>query len=142
MRREARVERIENGRVWVSAETEQGCGRCQEPGGCKSGLMSKPLSARCNTYLIESNADLSVGQRVELELPERAVLEAALFAYGLPLVLMLVFGATAALLLAHDGWVAVSALCGLGLAWLIVPRASNREKMRAMRVGLIKTLDS
>lgn len=142
MRREARVERVENGQVWVSAELEHGCGRCEEPGGCKSGLMSKPLGERCNTYVLEASVALRVGQRVELELPDHAVVQAALMAYGLPLLAMLLCGGFASLLFVHDRWVALSALAGLGLAWWAVSRKLSGQKMRAMQVRLVNTLDS
>lgn len=71
---------------------QAGCGRCEQPGGCRSGLLSRPLRPDCGEYRVANRIGARVGETVVLRVPEGAVLRAAAGAYVVP-VLMILAGA-------------------------------------------------
>lgn len=132
MQAQARVERVEAGRVWLKVnDAEQGCGRCDQPGGCRSMRITDAFGLPSRVFSLRSELPLAPGDRVLIEIADGAPLRAALASYGLAAVL-LVAGAMVGKFLAPaanaDAWAAVGAALGLGLAVLahrILGRSRN-----------------
>jgi sigma-E factor negative regulatory protein RseC len=89
------------------------CGRCNEAGGCASGLLGQTLRPK-RMYRLPNHIGAAVGDRVVVCVAEGAVLRAALLAYLLPLSLLLA-GAAIGTVLTHDDVVALAG-AGIGLA--------------------------
>ncbi len=107
-------------RVCTRAATH--CARCAQGRGCGGGLIGA-LMARGDTSMIavcDDPARTQVGDAVTVQLPERALLEAAALAYLLPLCTMLLAVALAMIAgVGREGLVALAALGGLLLGgWL------------------------
>ncbi len=68
----------------VETENGGGCGRCNEPGGCRSGLIAGMFAPGPRTYRIANTIRAQAGQRVLVCLPDGAVLRSAIAGYLVP----------------------------------------------------------
>lgn len=128
----ATVLRVAEGRVWLRLEDRPGgCGRCDEPGGCRSARISHIFKSADDVVCLPDSLGSRVGEGVLIRVPEGAPLRAALLSYVLPLVLMLVM---AALFLALQPFSNRDAnvLAGV-LAGLVVGVAAGRGALRSGR---------
>lgn len=116
------VRRVADGYAWVDVERQSGCGRCAENGGC--GRRCESASAP-STYLVQVDAALLPGVRVDLAIGDRGPLAAALLSYGVAL-FALFAGVFIAVWLGglSDPVVAAGGMAGLlvAVAWLHVSR--------------------
>lgn len=133
----AEVVRVEQGRVWVRlSEREGGCGRCNEPGGCRSMRITDAFGKPTDVFALASPLAVQAGDRVKIGIPEGGPLRAALLSYGLGAVLVLACAAAGKLLV---GGAAPDVGAGIGmLAGLILALAVNRvlARSRNWRKGL------
>ena len=98
--RKAVITRIEGENIWVRmTEAIGGCGRCDEPGGCRSGL-NKSHQQGAPEYMLRDRNTWRVGQSVLIEVDAMAPLIAGLKFYGFPVV-GLVVGALLGSALSH-----------------------------------------
>lgn len=136
----ATVVRVADGRVWLRLEDRPGgCGRCDEPGGCRSTRISHIFKSADNVVCLPDSVGLRVGEGVLIRVPEGAPLRAALLSYVLPLALML-FMAVLCLALAPFPGRDANVLAGV-LAGLLAGVAAGRWALRSGRwrqgLGLI-----
>lgn len=119
----AQVITLLEGRVRVRLDTlSGGCGRCDEPGGCRSARLTHAFGPVRDVFELPDPTGLAThsGQTLWLELPEGGALHAALKAYTLPILMALGAAFTAHLLFSgHDLATVAGALAGLvlGLRW-------------------------
>ncbi len=132
MQANARVERVESGRVWLKVSDEgQGCGRCDQPGGCRSMRITDAFGLPSRVFSLPSELPLSPGDQVVIQIADGAPLRAALASYGVAAVLLIVgamLGKSIAPATSADAWAAVGAAAGLGLAVLahrVLTRSRN-----------------
>lgn len=80
----------------VTTELKTGCSGCAQQSTCGAGIISKAFSDRRAAFRVNKPGDshFSVGQTVELLLPEQMLTQASLLIYGLPLVVLLLSAAT------------------------------------------------
>ena len=79
------VVRIEGPLAWVRVDGQgQGCGRCDEPGGCRSARLTHVWHPPVSEFALDNEIGAGVGQTVRITLAEGAALRAALIGYGLP----------------------------------------------------------
>ncbi|HQR02627.1 MAG: SoxR reducing system RseC family protein [Proteobacteria bacterium] len=120
------VRQIEDGIARVAVTRAVGCGRCHEPGGCGGTLVGAPGLQPVVEYLLPSVDGVAEGDRVEVRVPEGAVLHAAFRSYGLVTLLALAGAALPVALGAGDG----PALAGLGIGllfgWWLLRRHATR----------------
>lgn len=138
MQARARVLRVEGRQAWLElAETAGGCGRCDEPGGCRSVQIHHAFGLPEKVFSLPVDFPVGPGDRVVISIPDGAPLSAALVAYGLGTVLLLL-GAALGSLVAPDGradlFGVIGGVAGLALAWLInraLPRSRRwRHRLR------------
>lgn len=86
------VQRIEDGYAWVDVSVAQGCGRCQEPGGCGGVNIAKPFGSSSRAVRVRNEINARPGEQVGVVVEEGVPLRGALFAYAFP-VLGLIAGA-------------------------------------------------
>lgn len=98
-----------------------GCGRCDEPGGCNSGLAARD----CRTYRLPNDVGARIGDRVSISVADGAILRAALVSYLSPAVLA-ILGAAAGASRGGDPWAVGGATAGL-LAGILLLRAFGRR---------------
>ncbi|HRP23347.1 SoxR reducing system RseC family protein [Thauera sp.] len=123
MQARAQVLRVEGGQVWLKvADVGGGCGRCDEPGGCRSLQLTQAFGAPRGEFVLPLSVPVQVGDRVLISIPDGAPLSAALASYGLATVL-LVLGAAIGNGFAGSGegdlFAVVGAGAGLAVAWML-----------------------
>lgn len=132
LKQSARVIEIRPDAVRVCTRAATHCTRCAQGKGCGGGLIGA-LIARGDTSMLAAHtnpANTQVGDQVTVQLPERALLEAAALAYLLPLCTMLL-----ALALAVWSGVTSDALsAAVALSGLLLGAYLARQIVRRARI--------
>jgi len=123
-----RIVSIETQGLWVETIQRSACGSCQAQKGCGHSALAKfGASASRLWVLVEGRAinSFTLGDEVQIGVPEEVIAGGSLFVYMLPLLAMI-----AAMLTAHsaglnDGLTAVYAVLGLLLGAAIVRWCSH-----------------
>lgn len=128
MRVKGVVQRVEAGYAWVDVSVAQGCGRCNEPGGCGGVNIARPFAPVSRSVRVINDIEAQPGEAVGVVIEDGVPLQAALLAYGWP-VLGVILGAAlgAALASADNGdlLAAVGALAGGAVAVIFGRRRSK-----------------
>lgn len=114
-------------RVVVEVTSAPGCARCAAGKGCGGGLLDGRTTPRRVDALLPDHLELQRGDRVWLELAPEDLLQAALAAYGTPLLAMLLAAAGAYLAGSTEPQAVVATLLGAG-AGMIVARLWLRRR--------------
>jgi sigma-E factor negative regulatory protein RseC len=123
--RQGQVRRIAGRLAWVDVVRSSGCGRCADVGGC-----GQACSARPTTYVIPISGAVAEGDRVEVSVPHRAPLVAALMTYGVGLAAMFAGALLARFALGgSDLAVAAGAVTGLAASVLWLRRMQPRAEL-------------
>ena len=129
------VQRVDGAYAWVDVSVAQGCGRCNEPGGCGGVNIARPFGASRRVLRVLNDAGAVAGEPVGVVIDEGVPLKAALRAYAAP-VLGVLAGAALGTALAPAGggdlYAGLGALAGGGAAVLLVrssrlPWAGSRD---------------
>lgn len=109
-------------------DRQEGCGRCDEPGGCRSVKLAYAIRPPASEFSLPDTLGVRVGDEVALQLQDGASLRSALVSYGLAAVLLILGAAAGQWLSGSDGGAMAGALAGLALAWAV-----NRSLHRSRR---------
>lgn len=121
----ARVVAVDRDHVWLVAEQPAACGSCATRSACGGGNTAKAVASwRAPRSLGPGQALLAHGDTVHMGVDRSALTRAALTAYSLPLVTMLM--SASAVQGAGDGVAIAAALAGL-LAGVAVARVLTRR---------------
>lgn len=128
IREQARVASIEGGRMHLQALSSGGCRACASSASCGTAKLGKLLPTVEHALVLPLQPERRVGDLIELELPESALLAAACLAY-LPPLAGLLLGALAispagAALQPLGGVLGV--IAGLALSRILGRRSSSR----------------
>lgn len=96
--------------------TEEGCGRCHEPGGCGGGNLAQAFCLSPKIYRVLNPRGAKVGEVVVIVIRDQTLSRSAIAGYGLPL-LGLFLGAALGLAFAGEVGSMIGAVCGLAMAW-------------------------
>lgn len=137
------VVRVGAGRAWVRiSDRQDGCGRCDEPGGCRSVKIAYALRTPKEVFSVPDTLGVAVGDRVRVCMEDGAPLRGALASYGLGACLLLV-GAAAGHGLAPAGnedlMALVGAIVGLGVAFGLNRVLHRSRRWRgALKIQLVR----
>lgn len=106
------VSRVEADFAWVDVSVAQGCGRCHEPGGCGGVNIARPFGGGSQTVRVANGIGARPGDEVGVVVEDGVPLRAALLAYALPVVGVLLGAAAGVALVAPGGSVDLSAAIG------------------------------
>lgn len=137
MEARAIVEDVEHGQARLRiSDREEGCGRCDEPGGCRSVRIAYAFKAPQDVFSVADTLGLRKGDRVVVSMNDGAPLRGAMVSYGLAAAL-LVAGAGLGHGWAEAGAEDLYALAG-GVGGLVLAIALNRllHCSRAWRGGM------
>jgi len=128
----ARVTRREGALAWVRAESPTGCAACGGK-GCGASIFVRLLHPREPEYAVTNLIDAEAGEAVVVGIADGDLLKAALMAYVVPLVLLLL----GALLGAQwgDGAAVLGALAGLLVAVVWLRRRRGGQPPVILRRG-------
>ena len=122
---QAIVTRRDGNRVEIELERGSACGHCELNQGCGTGAIGRLLGRRSKPLVIETERDLNPGDRLQLGLPEAALVRASLITYGLPLLAMVVTGLLAAALGLSEGWITLTAIAGFAIGFKLAARLTR-----------------
>lgn len=131
MKREATVV-LHNGKLCALIVRSEACGDCHACDFGKKEEMYYPLP----------QGNYKEGDKVTIEISDRALGRATLIAYGLPLLCMLIGLALGAALFNAEWAQALSALVSLAAGWLIIratEKKRGRNKLYACRTEKMKS---
>ncbi|MCH2221271.1 MAG: SoxR reducing system RseC family protein [Dechloromonas sp.] len=132
----ARVVRIEGDQVWLEPEQTTSCGHCASSASCGTreaagmGTVTSRLQARRFRLDTPEGQGFREGDRLVVGVSERALLKAALTAYGLPLLVALVTASIVQGVYGEDATTLVGMLGGLGLGLLAARLNARRLSAR------------
>ncbi|MDR0633885.1 MAG: SoxR reducing system RseC family protein [Azoarcus sp.] len=100
------VVRAGEGKAWAQLlESQGGCGRCDEPGGCHAPRFAEMFKGgKPPVFAVDDPFGLRAGERVRIVIDDGVPLRAALASYGLGTALVLA-GAALGTFLAAPAWV-------------------------------------
>jgi len=126
------VTRLEDGDAWVRVDRSSGgCGRCDEPGGCRSIGLAYALKTPDEEFRLPNRIAAGVGDGVRIRIDERMPLRSAFATYGLGVVL-LIAGAAIGHSLAPAAGEDLFAFAG-GAVGLVAAIGLNRLLLRSGR---------
>lgn len=123
---QATVTRCEGDRIEVRLERQAACGGCALNQGCGVGALGRLLGGANRPLLLDAGQRLRPGDRLQLQLSERALVRVSLTVYGLPLLGGLAAGLAAALAGLSDPLVVAAAVAGFYLGLKLAARWSKR----------------
>ncbi len=114
------VAEVTLGGVWVHTLRQSGCQSCSSQGNCGVSVLSGVLNRRHHRVWAATDVPLSVGDQVQLVLPARALVQASLLMYLLPLLGLMLGAVLGQQLFSSDGASILGAVLGLlaPLIWL------------------------
>ena len=116
---EAVVRRVEQRFAVVELTDKPGsCGRCDQPGGCRSAQLTRFFGDSCRTYRLPNTIDARPGERVIVRIGDGLPLKAALVVYLLPVALLLL-GAAAGIAFGGEATQDAAALAGAGAGMVV-----------------------
>ncbi len=129
----ATVVRSDDKMVWVEAERESTCSGCQVRKGCGTGMLAKHVGKRFSSIAVIKTGDVTIGQQVQLAIPEETLLQGAFLMYILPLVLMFVIAAVAQAFNFSETIEIFGGLSGLflGFYWVKLHLANKKDGFQA-----------
>ncbi|MCB1829344.1 MAG: SoxR reducing system RseC family protein [Gammaproteobacteria bacterium] len=136
----ARVIETEDGRRWLETRPRSACAGCRSD-GCSAALLAEFFSTGRNRFPLEAGCDLQAGEEVVIGISDELLLRASVWAYLVPLAVMIPAVAAAARLGAGEGWQCLCAVGGLAVGLLLVRGIVGRRlpqqrlKPRLLRVA-------
>lgn len=135
----ARVVRVEGDHAWLEPEQTTSCGHCASSASCgvssreEAGIGTVTSRLQARRFFLDNPEGLTgfaEGERVVVGVSERALINAALTAYGVPLVFALTAGSVAQGMVGEDLttmlWMAGGLAFGLFVARLNARRLAAR----------------
>lgn len=120
--------------VWVEAFQRSTCGECVARDGCGQGVLGRWFARKQRHYSVRCDMReaelLTVGQWVEVAIPEGALARVAMLAYLLPLAGLLAGAIVGAMLALADWLVALGSALGFYAGFKLAQHAAGRSSWR------------
>lgn len=127
---EAHVLRVEQGHAWVKIQPHSLCGNCDPETGCKSVALTRLFGSGRQEFRVRNPLGAVAGDKVRVAVAEGALLQSALWGYGLPLCLLLAGASLGHFLFSgsyRDLATLAGAGCGVVLALMLLRRRRSRQ---------------
>lgn len=112
--------------IWVETFQQSSCGSCASKDTCGQGVLNRWFGRRSHSYRVlcdaEQLAQCSIGQWVEITVPQGVIVQAALLAYIVPLIVMCLFSVVAEAIFATDLLSIAAGFSGLLLGFYGIKR--------------------
>lgn len=119
LERSASVVQTDDGRLWLETQPRSACSGCSSD-GCTASVLSKLFGSGKSRFPLEAGLDLKVGQEVLIGIPDELLVQASIWAYLIPLMVMIPAAALAALSGAGEGLQSLCAIGGLITGFVLV----------------------
>lgn len=131
--------------VAISCEQQTSCRHCSSQQTCGTGIISKAVGNKTHQWQLKTNVEVSVGQTVEVGLPEKQLIQFASIVYIVPLVLLFI-GALVGQWLATpigggEGTVIITSILFMFMGvWLARTLAKKLQSQSEQSVTLIRVM--
>ncbi len=127
----------------VEAKGGGGCGHCDSEKGCGSGKLSQLFCSKPRQFNVQNDANASVGDEVQITLPEGVLLRSSVLMYVLPLCLLLGGGMLgtywASDVASRDGHAALGSLLGLVSGFFLAKWLSRHLRVSAVASAIVQS---
>jgi len=123
-----RVVAIESDSLWVETIQRSTCGSCAAQKGCGQSLLAKiGIKTSYLRVLLEGqkSSDFAIDDEVQIGIPDDIIVKSSLFAYLVPIILLLVFATVAQEFFVNELYVIASGLLGLLLGGVFIQLFSH-----------------
>lgn len=138
---EAQVERCEGDFAWVTIRPHSPCGNCDPKTGCKSVSITRLFGQAQQSYQVKNPLQAKPNDFVKVAVNEGALLGTAVWAYGFPLLLLIlgsILGSVLATPVHRELFSLLGALFGFLLSFFVL-RVRN-EKAKLMQPSIVEIL--
>ena len=124
----ATVLRSDESTIWLQAERQSTCDKCQMKKGCGTGLLSEHVGRRFSTIAVPKRQAVEPGQKMNVSIPEEALLHGAFMMYLLPILFMFMGAVISRFIFANELLEIIGGLAGLmfGFYW-VKTRLKNQK---------------
>ncbi len=141
MKELAEVVAVDGNRVTVTTQLKTACSGCAQVSTCGAGILSKVFADRNAQFHVVTDESVTVGDRVELDVPEQAVTQFALMLYGLPILALLIVAIELQSSEAvHEGITILLSFAGFALTFLGLRAWFRRRDIKINQLVRIKTV--
>ena len=132
----------QSGIATVKCQSQSACGSCSAKNACGTSALAKLTGEQGeHVFTLETITPLTIGQRVEIGLPERSLLLSALLLYTLPLITILITAVIGEYLFEHELSSAFFIFLMTALSFVFVRSyAAKLNKKPAYRPILLRVL--
>lgn len=116
-----------DGYLWVESQSRSGCSQCASS-TCTTSVVAKLFGVRTNRLRLENTLDAKPGQQVLVGIPDALLVQASIWAYLVPLLLMFVMAVIAQVLGLGQGSQSVVALTGLAAGFFLMRLKMSGQK--------------
>lgn len=125
----ATVIRSDKSTIWLQAERQSTCDKCQVKKGCGTGLLSEHVGRRFSTIAVPKKYTVQPGQQMRVSIPEEALLQGAFMLYLLPLLFMFASAGLSRFMFANELLEIIGGLIGLILGFYWVRNRLKHQKI-------------
>ncbi|PVX31803.1 RseC/MucC-like positive regulator of sigma(E) [Pasteurella langaaensis DSM 22999] len=126
----------------VKCQSQSACGSCAAKASCGSSVLSELAGEQEHIFQVETITPVSIGQRVEIGLPERSLLQSVSLVYVLPLLVILLSTFIGSQLFSHELLLALFILVCTATTFIGVRFYSQKlNKKSAFQPILIRVLN-
>jgi len=125
----ATVIRSDDSTIWLQAERQSTCDKCQVKKGCGTGLLSEHVGRRFSTIAVPKQAPVQDGQQMNVSIPEEALLHGAFMMYLLPILFMFAGAITSRFLFAGEFLEIIGGIAGLMIGFYWVRKRLKNQKI-------------
>jgi len=130
---QAKVVDADEHTVWLQAERQSTCSKCQVRQGCGTAMLENHVGKRFSRIAVPKTHAVTIGQEVHLAIPEQALLRGTFMMYIMPLLLMFVSAAIAHSLNLSELLEIIFGFVGLfvGFYWVKTRLSANTDGFQA-----------
>ncbi len=119
--------------VWLQAERQSTCSKCQVRQGCGTAMLANHVGKRFSRIAVPKTHDVVIGEDVQLAIPEEALLQGTFMMYIVPLLLMFVGAGIAHSLTSNELLEIIFGFAGLfaGFYWVKTRLSIKTDRFQA-----------
>jgi sigma-E factor negative regulatory protein RseC len=136
----AKVVAVRGDRLWVETQSRSACSHCSST-GCGTSVISKLFGVKRNRLELHNSLSAKPGEQVMIGIPDEVLVRASVWAYLVPIIVMLLLTATGARLGMAEGLQVLLALSGLASGFILVHWITRRGSYRqGFKPHLLRTV--
>lgn len=112
--------------AWVESDRRSSCGSCAANKGCGTATLQKVMGKKRSRLKAINRAQAQIGDQVVIGLQEQALLRGSLYAYIMPILLLLVAAFISEVLFSNEGLTIVGGLAGLLFGFAVLKKLSKK----------------